>query len=390
MGLGGLGCLHVLHVITTLERGGAETSLAKLLKSGDRSTETSEVVALSDGPLRGDLEALGVRVTVLGVTGPVSFLVSIVRLAAVLRASRPDIVQSWLYHADLMTAAAHVLAPEARMVWSLRNSSLAREGRFAWNMLTAALSRLSPRADAVVANAEAGRRDHAAMGYRPKAWHVIPNGWDAAEPEQTVRTRPQARAELGLSPDDVAILMPARLARQKDYETFLAAAALARARDPRLRFLAAGRNVSRALLEGVAGGDLAATALGERTDMPRLMSAMDAVTLSSAYGEGCPNAIGEGMAAGLPAIATDVGGVADLVGDTGFVVPAGDPEALAKAYLAYAALAPAERAALGDKARLRIVAEYAPGRARASYDALYRGLVDARAGAPASRSGHVA
>ncbi len=121
------------------------------------------------------------------------------------------------------------------------------------------------------------------------------------------------RSDLGLLPKDIAILMPARFSVQKDFATFLKAAALALRQNSRLRFLAAGKGVSPEALLRLIPADLPVTALGDREDILQVLQGMDAVTLSSSFGEGCPNAIGEAMAAGIPAIATDAGGIAELV-----------------------------------------------------------------------------
>lgn len=350
-------------------------SLVRLLSCTDRASFDCRVVALRDGPCRKDLEALGVPVTALNVDGVFDALPALFRLVRIVRESAPDIIQSWLYHADLFALAAQVFAPATRMIWSVRNSSFSVEGRRDLAAMLGVLARLSTRVDAAVANAEAGRRDHAAIGYRPKAWRVIPNGWDAAAPALDASLRRDVRAELGVGPDEVAILLPARLARQKDHATYLRAAALAGGENPGLRFFAAGQGVSPEALRAVAAMGDPVTALGERADLPRLLRGVDAVTLSSSYGEGCPNAIGEGMAAGLPAIATDVGGVRDLVADTGLVVPPSDPAALARAYVAFGAMTPETRRGLGALARSRIATHYPLTRTAGAYEALYRDLV---------------
>ena len=113
--------------------------------------------------------------------------------------------------------------------------------------------------------------------------------------------------------------------------------------------------------------------LGRRADVPRLYAACDLVVSSSAFGEGFSNALAEGMAAGLPAVATDVGDARRIVGETGRTVPPRDPEALARAVRDLLALPPDDRAAVAADARRRIVTHFSLDRSVAAFDALHRG-----------------
>ena len=115
--------------------------------------------------------------------------------------------------------------------------------------------------------------------------------------------------------------------------------------------------------------------LGPRTDIPAIAAALDVGVLSSAYGEGFPNVVGEAMACGVPCVVTDTGDSAAVVGDSGVVVPPRDPRALAGGVLRLLGLPAAERAALGAVARRRIEEQYSLGAVAARYQTLYRDLV---------------
>jgi glycosyltransferase involved in cell wall biosynthesis len=292
----------------------------------------------------------------LGMRGPFDALVGLARLRRLIRAYQPDIIQSWLYHADLLAGLARSVVPSARLIWSVRNASLAAERRWDWTLLTKGLARISPSVDLMIANADAVLQDHVALGYRPIASRVIPNGWDTPPPLDP-DVRAAIRARLGLTSDQVAVLMPARFAPQKDHATFCAAAGLARQGVPTLRFFAAGEGVTPMALHGFQT-DKAVEALGPRDDIRTLMTAMDAIALTSAYGEGCPNGLGEAMARGVPVIATAVGGVPHLVGETGLLVPPGDPRRLSDAFKDLASRRPDERERLGQSGRARIAAHF--------------------------------
>src|SRR5262249_20308544 len=111
--------------------------------------------------------------------------------------------------------------------------------------------------------------------------------------------------------------------------------------------------------------------VGERRDIPALLAACDVAALSSAFGEGCPNVVGEAMACGVPIVVTDVGDTREMVGRFGRVVPRREPEALAAALVEMLRLAPEERRALGAGARQRIVTDYGLEHIARRYAAVY-------------------
>jgi glycosyltransferase involved in cell wall biosynthesis len=310
----------------------------------------------------------------LGLRGPLDAPRAMFKARWALKRFQPHIVQSWLYHADLLARLTRSAVPHARLIWSLRNSSLHAERRWDWAALTGSLARLSGGVDLVIANAQAALLDHQSIGYRPRTARVIANGWTVPEP-LIAEARAAARAQLQLTEDRVAILLPARLARQKDHATYLTAARLAADAEPRLAFLAAGQGVSKTALERLGPGS-PVVALGERADVTTLMEAVDAVTLTSAYGEGCPNGLGEAMARAVPVIATTAGGVGELLGDGGLTVAPRDARALANAYLAFARMTPSARAALGAAGRRRVEAQFSFDRFVSDHVRAYEALVE--------------
>jgi glycosyltransferase involved in cell wall biosynthesis len=171
----------------------------------------------------------------------------------------------------------------------------------------------------------------------------------------------------------------------KDHGTFLKAAAAIAAGCPEAFFLMVGPETeptNSALAKTIAGVGLAdrIRLLGERSDMAAVYAALDIATLSSVWGEGFPNVLGEAMACGLPCAATDGGDVRELLGDAGLVVPPCDPVALAGAWQALIALGAEGRRLRGSEARSRIVRDYELGAITARYEALYTDIV-ARDGA---------
>lgn len=368
--------ITVLHLITGLEIGGAERMLAQLVTRTDRERFRPVVVSLTGpgriGPL---IEAEGVAVRSLDLRRGVPDPRGISRLLRLIRVYRPDVLQTWLYHADLLGFIARQLGPPARLVWNLRCTDMAGSA-----LLTRLLGACSEVPDAVIANSKAGQRYHQGRGYRPRRWVVIPNGFDTSRLRPDPEARRRGRVELGIPDDAVAVLLPARYHAMKDHANFLAAAAILAARYPEAVFALAGAGTeptSSAPIDAVAAHRLGGRVLllGERQDLASLYTAFDIVTLPSAYGEGFPNVIGEAMACGVPCVATDVGDVAEIIGDIGVVVPPRDADALAAGWERLIALGAPGRAALGVRARARIIEHYDLAAVVGRFEALYEELV---------------
>ena len=240
------------------------------------------------------------------------------------------------------------------------------------------LARFSGCPAVVLVNSEAGRLRHHALGYRPKRWQVIANGFDVGHYHPDPATGRQVRAELGVPDDALVVGLIARFDPMKDHAGFLDAAGRVARRHPRVRFVLAGRQVcpENPAFAAAVAGSLAGrvSLLGERGDIARLMAAFDICCLSSAFGEGFPNVIGEAMACGVPCVATDVGDAGRIIGDTGRVVPPGNPAALAEALDDILELSPEARGQLGALARQRIVDEFSIDGIALQYVDVYRAL----------------
>jgi glycosyltransferase involved in cell wall biosynthesis len=374
--------IHLMHIITGLDTGGAETMLYRLLSRMDRDAFRPEVISLTDvGAVGGQIAALGITVHGLGMRRGFPDPLGVLRLAHWLRQARPRLVQTWLYHGDLVGGLANLLGPRVPLAWNIRNLHLRPEMTKASTLWTAKacarLSRLLP--ERIVCCSQAAGRLHAGLGYAEERMRIIPNGFqlDAFAPDP--RAYREVRAELGLAPDALLIGLVARWDPVKDHRNFVEAAALLHAAHPAVHFLLCGAGIDgdNPDLAGWierAGLEERFHLLGRREDMPRINAALDLATLASSS-EAFPNVVGEAMACGVPCVATDVGDAALIVGDTGRVVPPRDPEALSRGWQALLALGPEGRRRLGARARRRIEAEFELGAIVGRYEALYRGML---------------
>jgi glycosyltransferase involved in cell wall biosynthesis len=375
----GLVMVTVVHLITGLETGGAERMLSRLVRRTDRDRFRSVVVSITDaGTLGPSLGKAGVEVLSLEMRRGMPDPYGLLRLARILRELHPEILQTWLYHADFFGLMVKRLANVPHLIWNLRCSDMALSPASAG--VRRLLSWCSALPDAVIVNSHAGLSFHQRIGYRPRRWEYVPNGFDTVEFSPDAAARERLRPELGIPADAIVIGLPARYHPMKDHGTFFKAAAAVAAQRPEVCFLLVGPGTepaNPAIAKAIAGFGLADRVrfLGKRSDMPAVYAALDIATLSSAWGEGFPNVLGEAMACGLPCAATDGGDVRELLGDAGLVVPRNDPEALADAWQALIAIGAEGRRSRGSKARERIVRDYDLGVIVARYEALYADIV---------------
>jgi glycosyltransferase involved in cell wall biosynthesis len=359
--------MHVLHVISGLGTGGAESFLAtlapRLLALG---LEQAVVSLTGDGPLAARLEAGGVPVVRLDVRSPSGMALTVRSLRALVAKLQPGVIQGWMYHGDLFATLAHKLASgrPRRLYWNIRCSDMQLSNYSTQlRMVVKACTWASAIPDAVLANSAAGARVHVAAGYRPRQVLVLPNGVDCKRFSRNEAAGSEVRSELALTSGDVVVLHVARVDPMKDHKTLLDAAG----RLQRARLVIVGNGTEKLdLPPGVI-------ALGQRSDIPRLLNAADIIVSSSAYGEGFSNAIAEGMAAGLVPVATGVGDAAEIVDECGSLVPPRDAAALAAALQKIIDLPPEERTRRGTLARERICARYSLDQAVERFAALYTG-----------------
>ncbi len=338
----------------------------------------------SGGELEGRFRALGVQVDSLGMKPGVPDPRAIARLAARLRRERPDVVSTWMYHADLVGGIAARIAG-VPAVWGVRSSGEALEtsskSTRAVIRACATLSRFVPKL--IVCCSQRGCDRHAALGYPAGKIRIVPNGFDLDRFKPDGQARASVRAELELSPDAPLVGLIARFHPCKNPGGFLRAAAEIGARRPDVHFVMAGAgvdpgNASLAADTRSLGLEGRVHFLGLRSDVPRLMASLD-VLASTSWIEAFPNVLGEAMACGIPCVVTDAGDSQAIVGDTGIVVPAGDMAALADGVCRVLELPGSDRAGLGERARGRVSARFEIGAVAREYEGLLRQVAEGRA-----------
>lgn len=354
--------MKVLHVITGLNVGGAETMLARLMESAAMTPDIrSEIITLmAPGAIGPRIDATGTPVHTLGMTGVRSSLSAVRRLMGLGRSIQPDLVMGWMHHGQLAASLLALAAPgRPPVVWNVRHSL---SGYRSEKMMSRAVLRtcawLSRTPNAIIYNSHAAARQYRDFGYSPKGEDVIPNGFALPGPLSRREGRARLRALFGIPEQGLLIGMVARNHPMKDPSSLVVAFATVLDRHPAAHLLIAGEGMDRpsrdlsVLLSQLPRGSWTLT--GHRSDVPAWLGGLDVLALPSGWGEGFPNIVGEAMASRVPCAVTDVGDAALVVGRTGRSVPPGNNRALAGALLDFADMDVDARDRLGQAARSRI------------------------------------
>lgn len=323
--------MRACHLIHALEAGGAEEVLVELATAADGAGIELTVVALTgtaDSLHARRLRELGIPVCALGAS---RWDPGVLRRARrLVAASRPDVLHSHMKHADL---AAAYLARSLRLPWVstlhvIEDGGGPVEGAKRW-LAGQARCRL---ADRTIAVSDAQRAWYLrTFPARPDTVLTVYNGVrDPGLP--TGEGRAALRAELGLAEDEVVAANVAIMRGGKGHEDLLAALARLPEREcPRVLLLGDGPERPRLedLARGLGLGSQQVQFLGYRNDVPRVLQAVDLLVHPS-HADALPTAVIKAMAAGLPVVASDVGGIPEILGgEAGVLVPAGSVETLA-------------------------------------------------------------
>ena len=373
--------MKIIHIITGLSIGGAEQALYNLLKGGLAERFDNCVISLRDkGPMGLKISLLGVPVIALNMHAKKLPLAGLVKLIRIIREFSPDLIQGWMYHGNLIGSFSRVVAPgKPVLVWNVRHSlsDLSQE-----KIITQQVIRInrwfSFGADVILYNSHRSREQHEIFGFSKVGAKVIPNGIDTHIFSFSSKDRKYIRSKLGIPENACVVGHMARLHPMKDHAIFMKAAKSLSYRYQNLYFLLSGRDVSFDNI--MPSQELSSQVrhrfyfLGERNDVHKLMSAIDIFCLSSAWGEGFPNVLGEAMATSIPCVATDIGDSSLVVNKTGIIVPPCDVNALEEGIESLLTMSSEDRISLGRSALERIEINYKLSKIVDKFASLYNEL----------------
>ena len=326
--------MKILHIITGLNNGGAEATLFRLT-TNDANNEHIVISMMDLGTYGPRLIEKGVRVETLnlkrGSLNPIAFY----KLYKLVKSVNASVVQTWMYHADLVGGLAAKLAGSPAIVWGIRNSTLSAEKTSLMSRLVvkicAHLSKYIPHR--IVSCSIDAVNVHEKLGYRSSKFYVIPNGFDLTKLSPNIDSQ-IIKKQWSPHQDGILIGTVARWDPQKDHKNFLHAFKMLKHTNLKCVFVGTDMDSNNKELSALINNlDLQdfVHLLGPQNDIPSVMNCLNLHVLPSAYGEAFPNVLAEAMACEVPCIATSVGDAALIVGNTGWIVPPQDSESLAAA-----------------------------------------------------------
>lgn len=372
----------ITFIITGLAVGGAETMLLKLLQNIDRSIFNVSVICLSSrGALAEKFELNNIKVYTLNMKAGLPSPIKFIKLLKLLHYLKPELVQTWMYHADLLGGLASRLLNVRPVVWNIRQADISLQG-------TKKLTSIIMKICAFISNyipaqiltcSNLAYKVHSEIGYNRDKMDVIPNGFDLEFFQRDHKARLYLRSELGIPSQAPVIGIVGRYDPLKNHQGFIDMAQKVLVAKPNTHFLLAGTGIDHDnpfLVEAIAhtGNVSNFHLLGRRDDIPAVMSTLD-VLVSSSHSEAFPNVLGEAMACEVPCAVTDVGDSAEIVGSTGRVVAAGNMDALANKVLELLCLPKDEKVLLGQSARERVVEYFDIKKIVCRYQDLYLKLL---------------
>ncbi|MEW5913773.1 MAG: glycosyltransferase [Thermodesulfobacteriota bacterium] len=369
--------LTVLHVTWSFMTGGLERLVLDFLRLGPEMGLRPRLAVLTQaGDLAQQVRDLGVPLAELGKRSGLDFRL-VPRLVRLLRSQGVQVIHAHNQGAMLYAGLAGLLSGRPMVATRHGTSRWAadRPADTSYRLLSRLVGRLARVTVCVGRDSLRVAREVDRLPER--RLRLIYNGVDPDLFPHGPQVREQARCELGLPAGAPLVLSVGRLSPEKDQAGLLRACALLRERFPELRLIILGEGGERPALTALAtelGLGQALALPGNRDDVPRYLAAADVFTLSS-LSEGISVSLLEAMAAGLPVVATLVGGNPEVVQDgaSGLLVPARSPEALAQA-LGRVLSEPELAAALGQAARERVQAHFSLRRMMQEYADIYRQL----------------
>lgn len=370
----------IMHIITGLSRGGAEASLFKLVANDFNSSHV--IVSFTGGGVyENKLRCKNIQLYSLNLNNMGTAFFEIKKLWHILKRTKPDIVQTWMYHADLIGGIVARLQGH-RVFWGVRHSDLSIEANKLSTLFVvracALLSYIIPIK--IIYCADQAANSHKAIGYAKNKARVIPNGYSFEHYAPSAEQGSAIRVELGLEKYTMPVLgMVGRFHPQKDHYNLISSLAKLKKIQIDFKCVLVGKAINHKNTElsqwihqyGLCGHVIL---LDQREDVHSIMNALDLHVLSS-IGEAFPNVLAEAMACGTPCVTTDVGDAASIVGDVGWVVPPSDSQALAGAILAAIQEKEHDPDAWQVRklaARQRIIDHYSMERVVAAYNQVWR------------------
>ncbi len=374
--------VRIVYILTSLGMGGAERQAISIAERVANRGHQVSILVLRPRLREEWTTALPVHHLNMRRT-PLSFAVSLLHTRRILRNLRPDLIHSHSFHANIFARLLKLFVPRSVILSTIHNVYEGASGRMLAYRLTDPLATLTTVVSHVAAD-----RFVRLKAVSVRKCIVLPNAIDISLFTPDLNRRLSMRATPNAASNGAFIWLAAgRHVPAKDFPNLIKAFAEVSKAAPHAQLWIAGQSSDGHKEQQSGEGGIAALLktshdqvryLGLRRDMPALFDAADAFVLASAW-EGMPLVLAEAMAMEKPVVATDVGGVRELLGETGHIVPPKDSAALARAMLAVMAQPCEDRQAQGYAERQRITQNFSMDTRAGEWEMLYRSLFAAAA-----------
>tara|TARA_B100001250_G_C19805944_1_gene793292 strand:+ start:1699 stop:2817 length:1119 start_codon:yes stop_codon:yes gene_type:complete len=371
--------MRIIHIITGLHIGGAERMLEKLLIQEIDSKNTLIISLSSIGEIGANLEKLGYDLVAIDLKKNLfSLIKGFFKIRRYIRAFKPNIVQTWLYHSNLIGSLASLFL-NINVVWNLRGTSIPQGFFSMTNFVIIVLSFLSyfmPKK--IICCGASVKEAHRKMGFSDKKMIVIPNGYDFKNFKKNDAAGLKIRQKYNVKESDILIGSVGRFDPLKDHDNFIQACAMIRKHNKDIEFIIIGRDINSKnnalmsiLIKHNMDDDI--ILIDEQKSLNSFYSAMDIFCLHS-LSEGFPNVLVEAMANSLPCVSTDAGEAEIILNNSEYTVRVNNPIDLSKKLLSVAELSVEKRKQLGFNNSSRVKNKYDIRKIKKIYFDLYKQL----------------
>ena len=373
----------IVHIISALPIGGAEKALFNLLSEDVGLSNRHIVISLSSQGFFGKkMIDIGVTVIALGIENPLLSIFTLVKLYRLISSIKPDVIQGWMYQGNLVAWVSRTFfCQKSTLIWGIRHSlSDIHKETLRMRLTIRANKALSSNPDAIVYNSIISKGQHEEYGFCDKTSLVIANGFDTKIFSPPVTFSKPMRRQLSIPISSLVIGNFGRFHPMKNHKGFILAAIELLHLNKDIHFLLVGNGVdsNNIALNKLIPRQLRKSfhLLGAREDIPDLMKTLDILCVSSQWGEGLPNVIGEAMSTEVLCLSTDIGDSRYIIGNTGILVSPNEKDGLLNGLKDALFMPKEDRINLGKGARRRIISLYSIELMTARFIDLYSQLVN--------------
>ncbi len=336
--------MKIIHIITSLNTGGAEVMLYKVLSNKLNKKFDNYVISMRDmGSFGAKIENLGVKVITLNMQKKWHFITAIFKLISLAIKISPNVIQGWMPHGNVAAFFMHIFARNSLLSFNIRQSLYDISLEKYFTQIVIKLNKfLSKYADTIIYNSIVAKQQHEEFGFCSNKAIVIANGFDIEKFCFSMDARLKIRVKLNIAKTAIVIGHIARFHPMKDHKNFIQAAKKVLIKNPAIHFIMSGTDVdsNNNFFNDNIGKEIKNNfhLLGNVDNVHNLMSAIDIMVSSSSYGEAFPNILGEAMACSVLCVATNVGDSKYIIDKFGKIVPVKDSTALAIAIIELSSL----------------------------------------------------